>query len=597
MALAPKFILLTSGTSWTVPADWNSNANQIHLIGGGGGGNDFAFRAGGGGGYTRIDNFAAAPGATITYAIGAGGAQNGGNGGNTTFNAGAYSAGGGTGGSTSPPSGGVGSTSNGGAGDSSNATGYGGGAGGPNGNGVAGSSTGAGDNGFGGLDSLDGRNIIGRQIWPGVAGSGGGCQSSNRTGGLYGGGGTAHWATAGGQGAIIISYISSMGFIKDDPTYGQVDFDDYYVTDSWLIDRFAGSLMYATGSGGQGRAGYGDTTFRSSPIQIGSFGDWAEVFGRSSMNAGIRTNGALYTWGNGGFGQLGLGDRTTVSSPVQVGTLTNWKQVGVGVSNHMVAVKTDGTLWAWGFNSVGQLGQGNTTYYSSPVQVGALTNWKQVSASFQATHAIKTDGTLWAWGSDSASGVLGIGQSSALYSSPVQVGSLTNWKTVMTGNYFVLAIKTDGTLWSWGGNTAGELGLGDTTNRSSPVQVGALTNWKYVASNGQSTAAIKTDGTLWSWGINTFGQLGLNDTTSRSSPVQVGSLTNWKYAAMGNNFANAVKTDGTLWAIGGRASSGQLGLGDITNRSSPVQVGALTNWKSVGAGSDVAFFVAITDLN
>lgn len=293
----------------------------------------------------------------------------------------------------------------------------------------------------------------------------------------------------------------------------------------------------------------------------------------------------LWTWGANGQGQLGVSSTLAKSSPVQVGSLTNWKQLTIGTAGtHTAAVKTDGTLWAWGSNTSGQLGLGDLTARSSPVQVGLQTNWAKVVAmggNFDLTAAVKTDGTLWTWG-DNPNGQLGLGDT-AHRSSPVQVGALTTWSSVSLANSFALALKSDGTLWSWGNNTYGQLGLGDAAQRSSPVQVGALTDWKQVANGGLTetfSASVKTDGSLWTWGTNTYGQLGLGDTTSRSSPVRVGALTDWKQVAVGAALALAVKTDGTLWAWGYNLD-GRLGLGDTAHRSSPVQVGALTNWKSI----------------
>ena len=151
----------------------------------------------------------------------------------------------------------------------------------------------------------------------------------------------------------------------------------------------------------------------------------------------------------------------------------------------------DGNLYAWGWNSYGQLGintASTTVYYSSPVQVGSLTNWKQVSGGYYHTTAIKTDGTLWTWGYN-AYGQLGNGTTTN-YSSPIQVGPLTNWKQVAGGQHHTAAIKTDGTLWTWGYNISGQLGNGNVGYYSSPIQVGSLTNWKQVAGVYNHTIAI-----------------------------------------------------------------------------------------------------------
>jgi alpha-tubulin suppressor-like RCC1 family protein len=297
---------------------------------------------------------------------------------------------------------------------------------------------------------------------------------------------------------------------------------------------------------------------------------------------------ALFTWGQNGFGQLGLGNTTYRSSPNQVGTLS-WSSVGT-TQNSSVAIK-NGTLWAWGKNNYGQLGLGNTTYYSSPKQVGALTNWSNASGGQEWCVALKTNGTLWSWGWG-AFGTLGIGNTTD-YSSPKQIGSLTTWASFSTGGRFVLAIQTNGTLWAWGDNASGQLGLNNLTNYSSPKQVGALTTWSktFVNNSSFSAFALKTDGTLWSWGVNQFGSLGLGNTTYYSSPKQVGALTTWSAnsSALGYGFA-AVKTDGTLWTWGYNVG-GTLGLGNTTNYSSPKQVGALTTWYLTGANFFSAYAI------
>lgn len=311
----------------------------------------------------------------------------------------------------------------------------------------------------------------------------------------------------------------------------------------------------------------------------------------------------LFSWGNNGAeppfvsGGGQLGDNTDIarSSPVQVGSLRGWNEIacgGVWVSvsqqrSHSLAVKTDGTLWSWGSNTSGQLGQGNTTARSSPVQVGALTGWGKITAGRYSSLATKTDGTLWGWGIQN-SGVLGNNVALSSVNSPIQIGALTNWRDVKTTGDSTAAIKTDGTLWSWGLNNVGQLGQGNTTSRSSPVQVGALTDWDKItaAQSGGNFMAIKTNGTLWGWGVGgNPSRIGDGATNiNRSSPVQIGALTNWYDVAMGNNFGFAIKTDGTLWAWGGN-SEGQLGRGNTTSASSPVQIGALTDWASVAAGN------------
>jgi alpha-tubulin suppressor-like RCC1 family protein len=296
----------------------------------------------------------------------------------------------------------------------------------------------------------------------------------------------------------------------------------------------------------------------------------------------------LWVWGDNEYGQLGTGNTSSRSAPVNTsGGGINWKQVSCGYA-HSAAIKTDGTLWTWGYNLYGQLGNGNTSNYSSPITTsGGGTNWTQVSCGYAHSAAIKTDGTLWTWGFNTP-GQLGTNNTSN-YSSPVTTsGGGTNWKQVACGQYHIAAIKTDGTLWTCGYNLYGQLGDGTTTNRSSPVTTsGGGTNWKQVASGLNTQIAIKTDGTLWAWGRNENGQLGTNNTSNYSSPVTTsGGGTNWKQVAIHrSNHMVAIKTDGTLWAWGAN-SVGQLGNSNTSNYSSPVTtIAGGTNWKYAVTGA------------
>lgn len=301
--------------------------------------------------------------------------------------------------------------------------------------------------------------------------------------------------------------------------------------------------------------------------------------------------GGLWIWGadfNGGLGRNSL--NIAVSSPVQtVSGGTNWKQAASGANNVSV-VKTDGTLWSWGKGVFGNLGNNTALSSSSPVQtVSGGTDWRQVSAWSDTVAALKVDGTLWLW-SYSARGSLGNNTTAVSVSSPVQtVSAGTNWKQISVGSQFVSAIKTDGTLWTWGLGTSGQLGNNSAIDRSSPVQtVSNVTTWKQVSAGNNAIASIKTDGTLWTWGYGNYGRLGNNLSgtaiASRSSPVQtVSGGTNWKEASMTVGVGLGIKTDGTLWAWGSRT-------GDNTNivRSSPVQtISGGTNWRSVARGSSI----------
>jgi len=290
------------------------------------------------------------------------------------------------------------------------------------------------------------------------------------------------------------------------------------------------------------------------------------------------TQGKLFVFGKGADGGLGLGNTTSFSTPQQVGALTTWKKISVG-RNAMWGVDTSGRLFVWGRNGRGQLGNGNTTNTSSPVQLGSLTNWDgNMGSSDRTIHLVKSDGTMWGMGL-SDYGALGI-NASGDRSSPTQVGSLTNWSTVSGFARSFMATKTDGTIWSWGHAAPdGQTGQGDIVNDSSPTQIGSRTDWTHASQGGFGGCAI-SGGRMFCWGRNDLGWCGDGTTTDRCSPVQVGALTDWSKVFVGYATVHAIKTDGSMWAWGYN-QAGRLGLGDTTARSSPVQVGSLTNWDGV----------------
>jgi alpha-tubulin suppressor-like RCC1 family protein len=299
-------------------------------------------------------------------------------------------------------------------------------------------------------------------------------------------------------------------------------------------------------------------------------------------------------WGVGlnDYGELGQNNKTTYSSPVQIPG-TNWRSVFRG-NNNVFATKTDGTLWSWGRNVHGSLGQseGHNSSKSSPTQIGEGTDWaggiRSMSASWGHAHVIKADGTMWSMGQNSK-GQLGVNLSGTGFpsyqnaqSSPKQVPG-TTWATVSARGEWSIATKTDGTMWSWGYGAFGKLGQSNQSTYSSPVQLPGTT-WRSVdrhtySQNADSSWATKTDGTLWAWGYNAYGELGQNNRTSYSSPKQVGSDTTWSAAVSGGiPGIYAIKTDGTLWGLGSISLKKADGSTNWNQFSSPVQIGSGTNW-------------------
>ncbi|MBS4042710.1 MAG: PKD domain-containing protein [Chitinophagaceae bacterium] len=308
---------------------------------------------------------------------------------------------------------------------------------------------------------------------------------------------------------------------------------------------------------------------------------WSVLASGTQHTLAIKSDGSLWAWGLNNFGQLGDGTSANKNTPQQIGNAYNWLSVSAGYY-FSIGLKTDGTIWAWGRNDYGQLGNGTNTNSNVPIQVGSASNWAKLAAGSFHSLAIKTDGTLWAWGANNH-GQLGNGTTTNS-NVPIQIGTATNWQSVSGGYQHTMAIKTNGTLWAFGRNEYKSLGNGSTAGSTTPIQIGISTNWQKVIASGWHTMAIKTDGTLWGWGYNSFGQLGNGTTTNIDNPTQIGSATNW-IDVSGDNFKIGLQSNGTLWAWG-QNNYGQYGNGTTIASTSPIQIGSLTDWTSIYAGGE-----------
>ena len=354
--------------------------------------------------------------------------------------------------------------------------------------------------------------------------------------------------------------------------------------------------LYVWGLNTFGQLGDGTTINQSSPVQIGS-SSWTTVTAGSSYTAAINTTGALFTWGVNGSGQLGDGTTIDKSSPVQIGS-SSWNMVSLGVG-HTAGIITTGALFTWGNNITAQLGDGTATSRSSPVQVaGALTltnSWKIVSVSPGSTHTVAiraSDSSLWAWG-DNTQGQLGDGTTTRRIL-PVKIGD-SSWTTVTTGSSYTAGITTTGALFTWGGNTTGQIGDGTTINKSSPVQIGS-SSWTMVAATATSatvgfSAAIDITGALYVWGSNTVGNLGDGTTINKSSPVQIGT-SSWTTVSVGLSHTAGITTTGALF-LWGAGAGGALGDNTAVSKSSPVQLGTLS-WTKVSTGASFTMGITTT---
>ncbi|MFH1321674.1 MAG: T9SS type A sorting domain-containing protein [Bacteroidota bacterium] len=304
----------------------------------------------------------------------------------------------------------------------------------------------------------------------------------------------------------------------------------------------------------------------------------------------VGDNGNIWTWGFNDYGQLGDGTTMNRNRPVYISG--GGKDVAGG-SHHSLAVKADGMVWAWGNNFNGQLGDGTTIMKTIPIQVSGLTDVIAVAAGSSHSLALKDDGTVWAWGYNGR-GQLGDGTTINRHT-PVQIvgpggtGFLTDIIAISAGWMYSMALKSDGTVWAWGSNSYGELGDGTNTPRYTPVQVIGLTDIIAINSKGfgnYHSMALKSDGTVWTWGLNNFGQLGDGTTINKKLPIQVGGgLTDVIAISAGFYHSLAVKSDGSLWGWG-RNMNGQLGDGTSNNRLFPVQsIGVTGTMITTGGGS------------
>lgn len=289
----------------------------------------------------------------------------------------------------------------------------------------------------------------------------------------------------------------------------------------------------------------------------------------------IKPDGSLWAWGDNDSGRLGDGTTIAKLAPVQIGTSTDYSSIATTL-NGSAALKTNGSLWVWGNNTHGELGNGTTTAQFSPVQIGV--GYSAMAPGYYHTVALKADGSLFAWGQNTH-GQLGDGTTVDRLT-PVQVGA--GYIAMAAGGAHTLALKHDGSLWAWGENTFGQLGDGTTTDRLTPVLIG--TGFSTVSAGDRHTVALKPDGSLWAWGYNGSGQLGDGTTTTRLTPIQIG--TGFSAIVSGGNHMVALKPNGSLWAWGDN-NYGQLGDGTSINRFTPIQIS--TGFTLIGAGHSASY--------
>ena len=352
---------------------------------------------------------------------------------------------------------------------------------------------------------------------------------------------------------------------------------------------------WAWGLNSYGVLGDNTTANKSSPVSVvGGFTDWCQVSAGGFFSLAVRQNGTAWAWGNTNpnYGRLGDGTKVDRSSPVSVvGGFTDWSQVSAGNGNSL-GLRTNGTAWGWGAGYSGAIGDNTTANKSSPVSVvGGFCDWCQISSGLAFSLGVRTNGTAWAWGKNYC-GRLG-DDTNVNKSSPVSVvGGFTDWCQVSAGRCHSVAVRQNGTAWAWGLGTCGRLGDDTIVIKSSPVSVvGGFTDWCQISASDAHSVAVRQNGTAWSWGSGNCGRLGDDTTVNKSSPVSVvGGFTDWCQVSAGFTgcFSLGLRTNGTAWSWG-RGEFGQLGNNSTAAYSnmfsSPVSVvGGFTDWCQVSGG-------------
>ncbi len=337
---------------------------------------------------------------------------------------------------------------------------------------------------------------------------------------------------------------------------------------SMVID---GGYVYSWGSNLHNQVGASTSSHLSIPTLIPELENVIALAQGSAANhsLALQENGTVWAWGANTFGQLGIAnaDISKLAKPKMVDGIFGVVALAAG-RNHSVALKDDGTVWTWGDNTFGQLGLAGQKLSLAPKQISQLSDIVAVSAGYHHTLALKKDGTVWAWGKN-LNGQLGSADFDAT-SIPTQVKGLENVVFISSGAAHGTALKGDGTVWSWGWNDYGQLGNGNFQSSNIPLQL-AIQDVVKISAGGLHTVALTTKGEVYSWGANTFGQLGKSTNRNYSKPVKVFSLKNVISIVAGDMHSVAILGDGSVKTWGSN-SNYQLGIGEDLSSNTALKV-------------------------
>jgi Alpha-tubulin suppressor and related RCC1 domain-containing proteins len=304
----------------------------------------------------------------------------------------------------------------------------------------------------------------------------------------------------------------------------------------------------------------------------------------------VDAEGNVWAWGDNSEGQLGQGstDNSPVATPVQVKGLTDVIAVSAGGA-HALALKTDGTVWAWGNNEADQLGIDETSPITTPRQVEGLQSIVAISAGLESSLALTSDGYVWAWGANEYKQVNYLSDAIKIVK-PQIIDNLSGVVKIAAGSAWCLALKNDGTVWTWGGQKVPmgtDSQIGEISNITNLTQVKGISDVVSVSAGYSHSLALKGDGTVWGWGSNELQQLGNRDQQWYDSPVQISSLKNVTTVSAGAYLTMALTNDGTVWTLGGNIY-GQLGndnsVDSLPFTSNPVKAINITQATSISAG-------------
>jgi alpha-tubulin suppressor-like RCC1 family protein len=324
-------------------------------------------------------------------------------------------------------------------------------------------------------------------------------------------------------------------------------------------------------------------------FQLSSFAQcFTKISAGDAHTLALKSDGSLWACGSNSYGELGNG--TTSSTPkltfTKIGNATDWAIIEAG-SDLSFGIKKDGSLWAWGSNVNVALGDGTKVSKSTPVKIESDQSWKSVSAYETHVLGIKTDGTLWAWGEN---GLYQLGLNSTTdRPKPVQVGTEKDWDLIAAGKDFSLATKKDGSLWTWGSNYYYGLGSGVLSGTSKVPKMVDSGIYKSISAVEYHAAGVQSIGSLWTWGDNLWGQIGDGTIATYSPyPLQIGEESEWADVKVGTVITVGLKKDGTLWTWGGN-TFGQTGTGYWSNK--PVKVNIKAKITSFEVGHDNTFAI------